>query len=131
MKKPLLKVTLCWVSLSCLSASSFGLPIMKLPGGIQTNFMPMLFVKFLGGAFSPGGFRSGTRALAKSPARVAKMAMRAKQKRRFIGESLSGDHHPKKSIFRILASLELQKRQRVKVQRAKRNQSRQKQTRKP
>ena len=23
---------------------------MKLPGGIQTNFMPMLFVKFLGGS---------------------------------------------------------------------------------
>ncbi len=34
-----------------LPFSSFGLPITKLPGGIQTNFMPLPFVKFLGGSF--------------------------------------------------------------------------------
>ena len=30
---------------------------MKVPGGIQTNFMPMLFVKFLGGSFLSWAWR--------------------------------------------------------------------------
>src|ERR1019366_9134769 len=53
MKNPRLKVTLCWVSFSCLSFSSFGLPIKNVPGGIQANFIPRLLVTS-GGRPQPG-----------------------------------------------------------------------------
>src|SRR4051812_42907841 len=49
-KKPLVSVTLCWTS-SLLRPSSFSLlPIVKLPGASQMNFMPTAFAKILGGA---------------------------------------------------------------------------------
>ena len=81
--------------LAILSFSSFGLPIIKLPGGIQTNFIPMLFVKCFGGSFSSGRLRSGTRLPGKSPARVANVATRTSEKRCFMGKPPSDRPTPK------------------------------------
>src|ERR1017187_5398714 len=81
MKNHLVNVTLCWVSSipkGSLSFSSLGLPIMKFPGEIQTNFMPMLLVKVLGGSFFCWAW------IGKKLASVTKAATRTKQKRRFM-----------------------------------------------
>ena len=52
---------------------------MKLPGGIQTNFMPMLFVNSLGGSFFLG-LEMGTE--------LARATARLRQKKTSHGGSL-------------------------------------------
>src|SRR3974390_3470869 len=54
---------------------------MNVPGGIQTNFMPMLLVKGFGGSFFGGSFLSC--ALLAKP--LARVAAKARQKRRVMG----------------------------------------------
>jgi hypothetical protein len=49
---------------------------MNVPGGIHTNFMPMLFVKFLGGSFFSCAW------IGMEP---AKATIRLRQKRRVMG----------------------------------------------
>src|ERR1022692_1486063 len=52
---------------------------MNVPGGIQTNFMPMLFVKCLGGSFFCCAWMGRL---------LANATIRARQKRRVMGEVL-------------------------------------------
>ena len=44
MKNPFVSVTVCWVSSASRNASLVGLPMTKVPGGIQTMFVVTTFV---------------------------------------------------------------------------------------
>src|SRR5262245_32719645 len=69
----------------CFSISAFVLPIRKLPGGIHTNFMPMLLVKCFGGALCGRSFAQVTNPL-------PRITTRARQKGRvMVGCPLRND----------------------------------------